>query len=54
MTGAGFGGCTVSLVANSALDRFESEVAERYHAASGLTADFYRVLPSDGAREVLA
>lgn len=54
MTGAGFGGCTVSLVANRSLDRFESDVADRYHAATGLTADFYRVLPSDGAGEMPA
>ncbi len=53
MTGAGFGGCTVSLVANDALDRFESEVAACYHSATGLTADFYRVSPADGAMELL-
>lgn len=54
MTGAGFGGCTVSLVADASLDRFEMEVAERYNNTTGLSADFYRVVASNGAREVIA
>ncbi|MEM9603514.1 MAG: galactokinase [Pseudomonadota bacterium] len=51
MTGAGFGGCTVSLVADTALAAFESEVSARYHRETGLTADFHPVVASDGAGE---
>ncbi|MBC8461147.1 MAG: galactokinase [Bacteroidales bacterium] len=50
MTGAGFGGCTVSLVTNEALDHFREEVGKRYHEKTGLTADFYVAEVSDGVR----
>lgn len=41
MTGAGFGGCTVSLVHEDSIDRFREEVGRKYTEATGLTADFY-------------
>jgi len=41
MTGAGFGGCTVSLVEEAAVEAFTREVGERYTAETGLKADFY-------------
>ncbi len=52
LTGAGFGGCTVNLVAQDALAHFERSVGLRYREATGLTADFYRVSPGAGARVV--
>lgn len=52
MTGAGFGGCTVSLVANDAVARFETEVGARYTAATGLTPAFYVTQIGDGARRI--
>lgn len=53
MTGAGFGGCTVSLVRKDAVDRFITEVGSAYHARTGLKPDFYIGEVSDGARELL-
>ncbi|MDG0791986.1 galactokinase [Cohnella ginsengisoli] len=52
MTGAGFGGCTISLVHKDSTERFTAEVGEKYKAATGLTADFYVCDIGDGVHEV--
>lgn len=52
MTGAGFGGCTVSIVENDYLDSFMEEVAKEYNEKTALTADFYVVNIGGGAREL--
>lgn len=52
MTGAGFGGCTVSLVADSALEAFQRDVPARYKAATGLDTTIYVTTAAQGA-EVL-
>ncbi len=54
MTGAGFGGCTVNLVAPDRVDEFVAYAGERYTRASGLTADFYVMKSADGAHEIVA
>ncbi|WP_274649427.1 galactokinase [Paenibacillus humicola] len=41
MTGAGFGGCTVSLVHEDSIERFKEEVGRSYAEATGLAAGFY-------------
>lgn len=53
MTGAGFGGCTVSLVKKEAAERFRREVGENYQRRTGLTPEFYIVNIGAGAREIL-
>ena len=52
MTGAGFGGCTVSIVKDDAIDRFIEQVGKAYRAKIGYAADFYVVELGDGPREV--
>jgi galactokinase len=52
MTGAGFGGCTISLVHQDSVERFISEVGSKYDAATGLRADFYVCDIGDGVREL--
>lgn len=49
MTGGGFGGCTVNLVAASSVDAFREDVVREYHAATGITAEIYDGTPVDGA-----
>jgi galactokinase len=49
MTGGGFGGCTVNIVATDALDRFSVAMTERYKAKYGLTPAIIRCVPSSGA-----
>jgi len=52
MTGGGFGGCTVSLVAPEAAQRFESELAARYEARYALKPAIFRCTAAAGARRV--
>lgn len=53
MTGAGFGGCTVSIVRDDAVEEFKKVVGENYNKRTGLTADFYLAEIGDGAGEIL-
>lgn len=49
MTGAGFGGCTVSIVKNEFIVPFIENVGRAYEERIGYKADFYVVNPGDGA-----
>lgn len=49
MMGAGFGGCTVSIVENSAVNEFIRKVGENYEQRTGLHAEFYVVETGNGA-----
>ena len=48
MTGAGFGGCSVSIVKNDAVDTFIEQVGKAYEEKIGYAADFYVVEIGDG------
>lgn len=52
MTGAGFGGCTVSIVKKEAVEKFILEVGTQYKNAIGYDADFYVVSIGDGVRKL--
>lgn len=52
ITGGGFGGCTVSLVKNDAIDIFIEQVGAAYREKTGINAEFYVVEIGDGARRV--
>ena len=48
MTGGGFGGCTVSLVKDEAIEDFKAFVGKEYEEKTGLKADFYVAEIGDG------
>jgi len=52
MTGAGFGGCTVSIVKKSMAEDFIEKVGKEYTEKTGLVAEFYVANIGDGAREL--
>ena len=48
MIGAGFGGCTISIVKKSAVEGFIRRVGKAYHDAIGYKASFYETSIEDG------
>lgn len=52
MTGGGFGGCTVSLVRDEAIDEFIEKVGKEYKEKTGIEPEFYVAEISDGAKKV--
>ena len=52
ITGGGFGGCTVSIVRDEAVDTFKDKVGAAYIERVGKTADFYVVEIGDGPRRL--
>ena len=52
MTGAGFGGCTVSIVEADQVETFIREVGSGYNQRTGLKADFYVAEVGDGSKRI--
>ena len=52
MTGAGFGGCTVSLVVKDKVTQFIDVVGRKYEEQIGYKASFYDTSIEDGAQEL--
>jgi len=52
LTGAGFGGCTVSLVPTEDVAIFETQVAAAYTKAIGLSATFYTMSAGEGVHAI--
>ena len=50
MTGAGFGGCTVSIVKKEAIKKFIKKVGKAYKKKIGYEADFYVVKLGSGPK----
>jgi galactokinase len=53
MTGGGFGGCTVNLVAHEQVEEFKTSVAARYEAATKLKPEIYVCRAVNGAEEIM-
>ncbi len=52
MTGAGFGGCAIAIVAKDQVDNFKRNVGRVYEETVGYEADFYIAEIADGPREL--
>lgn len=52
ITGGGFGGCTVSIVKNEAVDTFIETLGKQYQEKTGHEAEFYVVDIGDGAHVI--
>ncbi|MGH9722221.1 MAG: galactokinase [Bryobacteraceae bacterium] len=52
MTGGGFGGCTINLVAPAVVERFRAAIARAYEKAFGVTPQIYLCRPGAGAGEL--
>lgn len=52
ITGGGFGGCTVSIVKNEAVDHFIATIGKAYEEKVGHPAEFYVVDIGEGARRL--
>ncbi|MBQ4515806.1 MAG: galactokinase [Clostridia bacterium] len=52
MTGAGFGGCAVSLVKNESVEKFIEQVGKAYEEKIGYPASFYVSQIADGGHEI--
>ncbi len=51
MTGGGFGGCTINIVRDDAVENFTRTVTEEYRAATAIEPEMYVVKADHGARE---
>ena len=52
MTGGGFGGCTVNLVADTNVEEFKEHVSREYERATSLRPEIYICTAANGAEEV--
>ena len=50
MTGAGFGGCAIALVAKDAVESFKENVGRKYHEVVGYAPSFYIAVVAGGSR----
>lgn len=53
LTGGGFGGCTINLVATENVEQFKRAVAQGYEEATGLIPEIYVCRAAEGAEEVI-
>lgn len=52
ITGGGFGGCTVSIVKNDAVENFKDIISKTYKEKTGIDTEFYVVSVGDGPKEI--
>ncbi len=52
ITGGGFGGCTVSIVAKDSLDQFQTTLSKKYQEKYQILPEFYLVDCGPGAHEI--
>jgi galactokinase len=50
MMGGGFGGCTINIVKEEAIDRFKRKIMEEYQEKTGITPEIYLTKVSGGTQ----
>ena len=53
MTGGGFGGCTVNLVAEEHAEQFQQRVTHEYERITNLRPEIYVCTAANGAEEII-
>ncbi|HRP58655.1 MAG TPA: galactokinase, partial [Agriterribacter sp.] len=52
MMGGGFGGCSINLVKDNAIDALAEKISAEYRLATGLTLGVYAVQIADGTERI--
>ena len=53
MVGGGFGGCTINLVKEEAVEKLITDISQAYNEATGLSLTAYHVSVENGTEAVL-
>ncbi len=53
MTGAGFGGCAIAIVRETAIEELKNKVSEKYLSVTGISCEIYETQIGDGVHQLI-
>jgi len=53
MTGAGFGGCAIAIVHQTAFEELKNKVSEKYFTVTGINCEIYETQIGDGVHQIM-